>query len=596
VALLIAFFILMAVFVRGARSRAQGVCGDGAVDSGEQCDDGNLTNGDGCSARCTTEQCGNGIADAGEQCDDGEKNGTAGDTCSKTCFLSFCGDGHADANLNEECDDGSDNGSAGDPCTSECKLVSQKEESSSSSAASSVAPLEQPETPQPVVPASAAPAPEGDGTKGYWLLNQPVTEQQPTSSQAQVTVQAKAATQFLSAPAAEDYKQYFSREENLVLEGIVKKLASGRRLTKDERVQAGELSSKFQQSKFTERDRYISLLKDFVTTSVSSKVVAEQNLSPERLITPDIPTAILELSKTARILKPEELRRQVVAEVSLMKDYGMNIEPELTPDYQKKLEDKTKPVQVFMTLKAVKEAAEKHATTDLKGSLSELGRQAGVLRQAVPVLEREYGIKPAEIEPVIDALDKAIKNSGQVNVQRVVENVDRLLLILEQRKVVTKAELAMETIPAPHAAAAIELAQNAGWRPKITASVDVPELTVDLTAYAPEKYKPSFEQGTFVEQKSALINFLKTNDRLLQLLNTLRRSGRTDMDRRYQELINQIELVGSDGEPASECSYSVNDALGCTDAFLKDLEAAARSRGTFTNFIGTLQDFFGIGS
>jgi len=32
-----------------------GVCGDGTVDSGEECDDGNTTAGDGCSATCTTE-------------------------------------------------------------------------------------------------------------------------------------------------------------------------------------------------------------------------------------------------------------------------------------------------------------------------------------------------------------------------------------------------------------------------------------------------------------------------------------------------------------------------------------------------------------
>ena len=32
-----------------------GVCGDGTVDAGEECDDGNNTGGDGCSANCTTE-------------------------------------------------------------------------------------------------------------------------------------------------------------------------------------------------------------------------------------------------------------------------------------------------------------------------------------------------------------------------------------------------------------------------------------------------------------------------------------------------------------------------------------------------------------
>ena len=31
-------------------------CGDGVLDAGEECDDGNTVNGDGCSATCTTEQ------------------------------------------------------------------------------------------------------------------------------------------------------------------------------------------------------------------------------------------------------------------------------------------------------------------------------------------------------------------------------------------------------------------------------------------------------------------------------------------------------------------------------------------------------------
>jgi cysteine-rich repeat protein len=65
-----------------------GVCGDGVVDSGEQCDDGNTVSGDGCSATCTIEQapqpvCGNGVVEGTEQCDDG--NTTSGDGCSSTC-------------------------------------------------------------------------------------------------------------------------------------------------------------------------------------------------------------------------------------------------------------------------------------------------------------------------------------------------------------------------------------------------------------------------------------------------------------------------------------------------------------------------------
>ncbi len=58
-------------------------CGDGTVNAGEQCDDGNTVGGDGCSVVCTIESCGNGLLDAGERCDDG--NRADGDGCSAQC-------------------------------------------------------------------------------------------------------------------------------------------------------------------------------------------------------------------------------------------------------------------------------------------------------------------------------------------------------------------------------------------------------------------------------------------------------------------------------------------------------------------------------
>src|SRR5512132_4160439 len=33
------------------------VCGDGVIDAGEECDDGNVVGGDGCSATCVFEGC-----------------------------------------------------------------------------------------------------------------------------------------------------------------------------------------------------------------------------------------------------------------------------------------------------------------------------------------------------------------------------------------------------------------------------------------------------------------------------------------------------------------------------------------------------------
>jgi cysteine-rich repeat protein len=94
-------------------------CGDGVIDPGEVCDDGNVIDGDGCSANCkSNEHCGNGVVDtvAGEQCDDG--NVVNGDGCSQRCLLERCGNGILD--IGEQCDDG--NTDSADGCSSSCKF------------------------------------------------------------------------------------------------------------------------------------------------------------------------------------------------------------------------------------------------------------------------------------------------------------------------------------------------------------------------------------------------------------------------------------------------------------------------------------------
>jgi uncharacterized delta-60 repeat protein len=68
-----------------ALARYQGDCGNGTMDLGELCDDGNTVSGDGCDANCTATACGNGIVTTGEQCDDG--NLIDGDGCSSTCEI-----------------------------------------------------------------------------------------------------------------------------------------------------------------------------------------------------------------------------------------------------------------------------------------------------------------------------------------------------------------------------------------------------------------------------------------------------------------------------------------------------------------------------
>lgn len=108
----------------GTQSRIP-VCGNRSNERGEDCDDGNTADDDGCSSRCLFEgsntTCGNGVTDAREGCDDG--NTEDGDGCSSICLNegasaggSVCGNGSVGDG--EDCDDGNRNG--GDGCSSEC--------------------------------------------------------------------------------------------------------------------------------------------------------------------------------------------------------------------------------------------------------------------------------------------------------------------------------------------------------------------------------------------------------------------------------------------------------------------------------------------
>jgi cysteine-rich repeat protein len=77
----------------GLIASAHAACGDGVVDPGEQCDDGNALDGDGCDGNCTLTACGNGVVTSGEECDDGNAHGCDG--CDPGCQeepsgLSWC--------------------------------------------------------------------------------------------------------------------------------------------------------------------------------------------------------------------------------------------------------------------------------------------------------------------------------------------------------------------------------------------------------------------------------------------------------------------------------------------------------------------------
>jgi cysteine-rich repeat protein len=97
------------------------VCGNGIVETGEQCDDGNTVQADGCHNDCLLPRCGDGVTDLGEECDSGADNSnTRPDACRTDCRLSYCGDGVMDTG--EPCDDG--NADNTDDCLVGCSVAS----------------------------------------------------------------------------------------------------------------------------------------------------------------------------------------------------------------------------------------------------------------------------------------------------------------------------------------------------------------------------------------------------------------------------------------------------------------------------------------
>jgi fibro-slime domain-containing protein len=133
----------------GAPSDAGPTCSNGILDEGEECDDGNDRSRDGCTATCKIEfgfeclepgkpcfrkivsdpVCGDWYVSEGENCDDGNENDDDG--CDSTCQLEagwvcapgavcvpICGDGILVGK--EQCDDG--NNDNGDGCNAKCQL------------------------------------------------------------------------------------------------------------------------------------------------------------------------------------------------------------------------------------------------------------------------------------------------------------------------------------------------------------------------------------------------------------------------------------------------------------------------------------------
>jgi hypothetical protein len=241
-----------------------------------------------------------------------------------------------------------------------------------------------------------------------------------------------------------------------------------------------------------------------------------------------------------------------------------DVEPPVVSDVE--------PLDVFQALLSLKEATETYATATLSASLETIRREVGVIRQALPVFQREYGLKAEEAEVFLQNIETISREVTKKDADRVVAAVNRFLSRLRHRRIISHADLIAASVPL-HAAA-----------------------ETDLTALVPAGYREAFAKGTIFQQRAALLQFLTEDERVQSLLATLRRDGSLDADRRLEKLQRQIIAVGVAAQTDDPCSASMSEALRCTATYLQDLQDAIRSRTIFSTIVGTLQDFFGIGS
>ncbi len=511
------------------------VCGDGDREVPEQCDDGNLQNGDGCSSTCTVELCGNLSMDQGEQCDDGNLQNNDG--CNRYCQIEFCGDRVIQETRGEQCDDG--NGISGDGCTGSC----MKESSGASSSIASSFPSQ-------------------------------------SSLPSTTIVQAKQALAFLNSGGMEEYKEYVSSEEMANLTTIVKKKSVGANLNAEERQWAGELSIVLLEAQSAESARYAELLQEFMLQGGEEASVNQ---------------AAIKLA--GDLIRRMGLSNAVLLTIERLKLQGIDLTENMPEGFLTNLTPQSRPVSVLQTLKTLRDISDTYATKDVPASLRIIERETLSLQQALPLFALEYGLDVQEAELLLSAILNERQHATKDNLVGLITAINHFIAFLEKNAVISRADIASFGHNTAHAAASAQrIADLTGNAERVLSDADVLPFLESLAASAPSAALESFARGTVTEQRSALLEFLSNDKRTIELRATLRNSGHTGADARFESLVADLMHIGENNDTDSVCDDSVSDGLTCVHQYLSDLEHDVRQRSFFTKLIGNLQDFFGIGT
>ncbi len=561
-----------------SHAQSDEVCGNDIVDAGEQCDDGNLTTGDGCSAYCLHEVCGNGVTDIAEQCDDGNLIG--GDGCGSLCTIEFCGDGSVQSP--ETCEDG--NNVSGDGCSSTCQLETDVQ-------------LNADLLPDDTV--SSAGTDQSVPTEAVATQPQPAAPAIPLHV-LQTAVAAAASNTFIRTPEGEAYAGYFEADEQEALKDILRALRDRRALTPEQRERADKFAGDLGLSKFAERDRYNDMLARLIATTISEGVISEQAIDQAKL-TGD-PTAITEeLRKVTKVMPREALQSETLSLVAELQRQGVAIDGLSTETIVEMIGENKRPVELFEAIVEVKERVEKVATPDVQASYDDILQNVGNLRMVLPVLEREYGIDREKVEAQLSALETTVATATPQQAREVVDAINKLTVSIQRDRKIDKK--ALENIDDQAAEKYLQrfagVAQQAN---PLTAGL-VPGQTIESvnpgdmlrTVEAASRQAPLMQRKAFsgqdVEaQKTSLIQYIYSQPDIMRLRALLQEGDHSDLDRRELDLRESIDRIGELDVPDDTCDDNMLAATRCVDDYTQWLQQAVRDRSALSRVGGYLED------
>ncbi len=533
-----------------------GTCGDSILDTGEQCDNGPLNGSDPnqCRSDCTLPRCGDGIFDTlTEQCDAGQLNGTPGNTCATQCFLRFCGDGKIDIDLGEQCDDG--NRVSGDGCDSVCKLEG------SSSSASSV-PATSSSSVATSVSSSMATSPSSvpsSVTSSSFSLSSSHAQSFVSSAVSQSSAPASSVGSLPSSSASSDPSFVLPPFEQAIVEKIVK----GGKITRDERDKIPSITQELQ----TAQD------------ALQSAAIAEVacRLLPSLAVLGDChgkPADVL-LALSSLDLPSLATERAIVDDVTLtLSDQYIELDSSLVEKFRAALAGND-PFAVVSAVQELTATLEPIASADTSVSARHIGTQAADILASgtVDTLVREYGVDKSALTSALHTVTQESARAAKDSFASLLQSTHALFALLRSKNIQPGQLL------------------SAG-----AAQMSVPAVDEEIAQSVPAAARSAFVGNDEAEQLR-IVRGLLSDNRIMTLQATPMSADDTAHIATERIAIDSAVQQIASGKHINPCAQSMRALLACTQSYVTDLEAAARStQPWYVRAALRMQDFFGLRS